>query len=129
MAKILACITYDVVTEESAQDGDTSDNGFWLPGGWKHSLGIEGNLEDARNGGFDFEFKDAMREARDHGCHEDGGSAFYSVDPDIDYGTGEETRYAFHPPDKVTRASYQRIKRWLNGANVLTGVPKKRHQR
>jgi hypothetical protein len=31
-------ITYDVTTHESAEEGDTADNGFYGPGGWKYSI-------------------------------------------------------------------------------------------
>lgn len=31
-------ITYDIVTEESAQDGDHAEHGFCQPGGWRYPI-------------------------------------------------------------------------------------------
>ena len=38
MTEIEISITYDVTTPESAEHGDTADNGFYGPGGWKYSI-------------------------------------------------------------------------------------------
>ncbi len=36
--EIQVTITYDTTTPESAEHGDTADNGFYGPGGWKYSI-------------------------------------------------------------------------------------------
>jgi hypothetical protein len=91
-------VTYDVVTEESAADGDTAESGFVSPGGWRH--------DDAA----DLGLHDVIRIVGRSSC-EDGGRAFYTVDPDVNYMTGEDTTYAVHPPSGITPSSYARLKR------------------
>ena len=95
-------VTYDVVTEESASDGDTSESGYYSPGGWKHDDPAAWTLREVvsqfgRNG------------------FEDGGSSFYLVDSEANYYTGEDKSYAVHPPDGITAASYARVRRILAG--------------
>lgn len=59
------CITYARVTEESLQDGDTSDNGFYTERGW-HSLNgrTERNrqktIRKAQCGRYDWTLRDAL---------------------------------------------------------------------
>jgi hypothetical protein len=94
-------VTYDIVTEESATDGDVAESGFYSRGGWKHDDPSEWTLHDV------------VSEFGRNGL-QDGGSSFYSIDSDTNYRTGKETNYAVHPPRTITRASYARIRRILS---------------
>ena len=96
--------TYDIVTEESAVSGDTADHGFCDPGGWYYSL-LSAEVErDTRENPHLYwqpwkpgNLRAAIRAAQDWGCTEDNGDgSFYSVDPEIDYQTGEHKSYAVH---------------------------------
>jgi hypothetical protein len=106
-------VTYDITTPESAEQGDLADSGFAHPGGWKfpaddpgpHEMTLREAIEacglyPSRRGGLGFE---------------DCGRWFATVDADQDYRTGEDTRYAIHPPRTITRASYRRLRRYLTG--------------
>ena len=95
-------VTYDIVTPESAEQGDTAESGFYSRGGWKHDDPSDWTLREVVS-----EFG--------RGAFEDGGSWFYTVDPRVDYRTGEDTSFAVHPPRTITAASYARIKRMLCG--------------
>jgi hypothetical protein len=103
-------VTYDVVTPESVVDGDVAEPGFASPGGWKHSDRARMSLREAISAaGF-------RHYSRKYGAgFEDGGRAWYTVDPDVDYRTGEDTRYAIHPPENITASSYRRVTRILCG--------------
>ncbi len=78
-------MTYDKVTPESAEHGDTAENGWCLPGGWRHALRDddghhESVLEEAKAGEFDQD-ADTLRELVDvlkeiGACHRSGDS-FY----------------------------------------------------
>lgn len=63
-------------------------------------------------------FSDVAHEAQFLGIVEDQGRWFSSVDPDVDYETGEETWYSLHV-DGITPASYQRIGRYLRGDPIF----------
>ena len=108
-------VTYDVVTEESASDGDTSESGYYSPGGWKCVAQYLG-VTTAR--GYDdpaaWTLREVVSQFGRNGL-EDGGRSFYSVDSEANYYTGEETSYAVHPPDGITSASYARVRRILAG--------------
>ena len=91
-------VTYDIVTPESAEQGDTAEAGFVQPGGW-HTEDSEGM---------------SLRQAISLcGCLEDVGSWFVECDGRMDYRTGAEERRSLHPPRNVTPASYARLKRLL----------------
>lgn len=94
-------VTYDIVTPESASDGESAESGFYSRGGWKHDDPSDWTLQEivsqfGRNG------------------LEDGGSSFYSIDTDTNYRTGEDTSYAVHPPRSITPSSYARLRRILS---------------
>lgn len=102
-------VTYDIVTPESAEQGDVAERGFCSPGGWKHDDVAELSLREALSAA-------GFRSTSRYGAgFEDGGSSFYTVDPDLDYRTGEDTQYAIHPPPGITQASYRRVSRILCG--------------
>lgn len=108
-------VTYDVVTPESAEHGDTADAGFAHPGGWRypaddpgpHELTLREAIETC---GF---YPRARRAGM--GGFENSGSWFSTIDPDQNYSTGEETRYSIHPPRTISPASYARLRRYLTG--------------
>lgn len=93
-------VTYDIVTPESAEHGDTAEAGFYSRGGWKHEDRSEWTLREVVS-----EFG--------RNSLEDGGTSFYSIDSEQNYRTGESTSYAVHPPDNITAASYARVRRIL----------------
>lgn len=97
--------TYSVVTQESAEQGECSEHGFYEPGGWRWPLEDENGyhkevLEDAQKGEFDVFYDDLrslISDAEDLGVafHDDADRAC-NIDPDIDYRTGESTTYNLH---------------------------------
>ena len=87
-------ITYEVVTQESAEYGDFKECGFLYE---------------------DLSLSDAVYKAINLGIYDNTGSDwFQSVDPDIDYQTGEETSYSLHYPRSTSNGTINRIKTLLN---------------
>lgn len=75
--------TYDVVTPESAAEGDVADRGF--------------EYEDMRPD----DLRDVLRELEAHGCPrlndwDHGHASVYFEEADQNYRTGENTSYALH---------------------------------
>ena len=108
-------ICYETITEESAQDGDFADHGFY-DAGWKYSLNEESVIEDLKENPNLYrilvkmgELRSIFMEIERLGIVFDGDS-FRSIDPDIDYSTGEETFYSFHMSE-ITDSTYNRIVR------------------
>jgi hypothetical protein len=99
-------VTYDLVTYESAEDGDTAENGFVHANGGRDQVEV---VEDAAD--YAMSLSEALR-VIGMGVY-DCGSWFASIDSENDYRTGESTTYGLHPPANVTRASYARLKRVL----------------
>lgn len=87
-------VTYEVVTLESAEQGEAADRGF-------HAEGV--SLRGALN---------AIGHSTKRPGLEDSGRWFVS-DASVDFQTGAETSYAIHPPRTVTPASYRRLARVL----------------
>lgn len=121
--------TYQVVTPESAELGDYDDHGFYSQGGWKHSSNAPDAQDHDHNEYYTHVVKrgdlvDGLRYAMELGICEASDSHigthtwFTSIDPDINYETGEETTYSFHVRG-VTRATMQRIHRALNAHSGL----------
>ena len=96
-------VTYEVVTPESAADGEASESGFADTGGWKYQEPALVSLHDAV-------------EIAGRGLI-NCGRWFTTSDADIDYATGAETTYSIHPPRNCTPASYRRIARALGCAD------------
>ena len=100
--------TYDKVTPESAEHGDVSERGFCDVGGWEFPSDTPGIEQDIKehpehywvpwgSGKYQRSIGDGVRAALDWGCTENNGDgSFYSVDPDTDYQSGEETNRAVH---------------------------------
>ena len=91
-------VTYEVVTHESAEQGDAEECGFMLPGGWH----VPADSGDDVN----MSLRDALRL-----CYpqEDCGGWLSEVDGDTDYQTGAVTTCALHPPRNITDSSYRRL--------------------
>lgn len=98
-------ITYDVVTEESAKDGDTADNGF---DGYHSCEPDEYDIEEGKSA------VDLAVKWLNDKCLEFSGSDWWSdADGDTDYRTGDETRHSYHPynfTDAQLAAIVERVK-------------------
>lgn len=100
-------ITYDIVTHESAEQGDSAEQGYFLPGGWKVPT-ADAIADTAGDYGWD------LRNALTYlGGVDDCGSWFRECDSDIDYRTGEYRTLSLHPPENITASSYRRLARLL----------------
>jgi hypothetical protein len=117
--------TYDTVSPESSENGDVEESGFITPGMWKYP-----DLEDYQRRALKLHrinFKTSENYERKQWAIGDlaylidfarslgiacDGDNFYSVDPDMDFRTGESTTYAMHI-DGVTPATFERIARLL----------------
>lgn len=93
-------VTYEIVTPESAEQGDCSERGFFSRGGWQHDDPSAWTLHEI------------ISQFGRHSLH-DCGRWFATGDGDINYRTGEETSYAVHPPATITASSYRRLIRIL----------------
>lgn len=93
-------VTYDIVTPDSAEQGDYAESGYYSRGGWKHTDPSSWTLHEVVS-----EFG--------RNSLEDCGGSFATIDPDLNYRTGEDTSYTVHPPEGITPASYRRLKRIL----------------
>lgn len=100
-------VTYDIVTPESAENGDTEENGFVLPGDWRDSIEVAMNQpRDAYN----VTLREAMRLASPQ---EDCGMWWAECDGREDYQTGAIETRSIHPPHNITPSSYRRVSRLL----------------
>lgn len=103
-----ATITYSVTTEESAQDGDHAEHGWWV-GGYEYALQDEdgyheNRIAEARAGDFDLDWRDAIQSAFNLGATHEievNGSevSSRSVDPPCDrafFEDGESREYTLH---------------------------------
>jgi hypothetical protein len=106
MSKFL--ITYEVVTPESAEHGDTAENGYLMPGGWRQP--VETVEMDRDREALEFNLRSAVNYL---GCVEDAGSWFVEADGRDNYRDGSNTRYSLHPPKNITPSSYGRLARLL----------------
>lgn len=102
-------VTYEVITEESAEHGDAAERGFITANGM--------NYADDEDGFDDFDFNLSLREALNKvGSLEDSGHWFSEVDEDWSR-PGE--RRSLHPPSNITPSSYDRLVRVLKGERYL----------
>jgi len=83
--------TFQTVTPESAEHGDFDSHGFITPGMWKFDV----DDYDGRNHWKAGDLSGLIAFAQSLGIVFDGDN-FYSVDPDINYSTGESTTYGMH---------------------------------
>lgn len=126
---ITLSITYEKTTQESAENNENSDNGFYVDG-WEYSLHdsdevLKDFMENPGNYKVQWEkwnndgvLKSFLQTCENLGICEDQGSWFSSVDPIINYQTGEHTRYSFHI-NGCTPTTYKRIARLLKGEKLF----------
>ena len=103
-------VTYEIVTPESAEHGDAAEIGFVLPASGFHLKVPVDQIGDFEDSELDWDLRDAEQWLGRHGM-EDSGRWFTSCDGEIDFASGAETRYALHPSDNITAASYERLAR------------------
>jgi len=120
-------MTYDVITPESAEEGDVHDHGFAEPGGWRYSIRDDSFQERVEKVGRSQALRDMtpepavfsnVGEAIEYISKYRGGLApsfspgfhpgiwYTEYDPDLDYATGAETRLSFHVSGS-TRIQYK----------------------
>lgn len=107
-------VTYDIVTPESAEHGDTAERGFIDADGRQIELPDDCCGEPA--GKIKQECAMTLREALQHAGgfeRSDDGFSYYEADGRMDYYSGAEERRALHLPGNVTAASVGRIARLL----------------
>lgn len=124
---ITFAFTYETITPESAEHGDFDDHGFYVDG-WHYSMTHDEIVKDSRENPEAYRaqweiglLRDTLETAHRLGIYEDCGNWFSSVDPDIDYASGEEKFYSLHV-DGVTPATETRIARALKGENIYGRV-------
>jgi hypothetical protein len=96
-------VTYDIVTEYSAAEGECAESGFIISGGYH--VDIDTALADDAG-----DYSMRLREALDY-CYpqENCGSWFTEVDERLDYRTGDSETRSLHPPRNITASSYKRL--------------------
>lgn len=102
-------ITYEIITPESAEQGDVAEHGFVEP-----DYHIHVPIGEVSSGAWrePLEWKLAQAEIfLGRRGMEDSGRWFTQLDGSTNYKTGAEIRYSLHPTDSVTVASYGRLKR------------------
>ena len=95
-------VTYEIVSQESAEHGEAESRGYVMPGEWHH--------ENETGDNCGLSLRDAVSLV---GCLEDSGSWFTEIDSREDYATGDHERRSLHPPRTISAASYDRLKRLL----------------
>ena len=120
-------VTYDIVTPESAEDGDVAERGYVLPGGYHVDIpdGLTGEpfIRWCREMGVYYEIPDlddgetlidvVVRLLRDEGCTETGSAPSYYGEPEQDYTTGEEETRCVHLCDDFDPEELAEISRRL----------------
>ena len=112
--------TYEVITPESAGYGEAAEHGWIMPGHWEYPLQDDDGyhrevIDQAQRGDFDItDLSEAVSFAQSLGICCDTGGWLESIDPDRDYTTGAETRYAMHI-EGVTPSTANRIARLVIG--------------
>lgn len=103
-------VTYEIITPESAENGDAEERGFVLPASSFH---FKASIEEAlamNPADLEWTVQDAAQWLG-RGAMEDSGRWFNTLDPEQDYTTGADTYYSLHPSDKITPSSYERLRR------------------
>lgn len=112
-------ITYEVITPESAEEGDAAERGFVEPR-FNIKVPIEeviGNESEWPNESLEWTLQEA-EQFLGRNAMEDSGRWFSTIDPERDFQTGAEIYYSLHPAATVTTASYERLARvfcWRRG--------------
>ncbi len=99
-------VTYEIITEESAAEGDIAESGFIDPDGFRVQAII-----GAPTPGVEMTLRNALRFV----CpQEDCGRWLSEIDATGHFFDAEgERRNSLHPPENITAASYRRVKRLL----------------
>lgn len=116
--------TYDRVTEESAADGDTSERGFYSPGGWYWPIEDgdgyhEDVLAQAKRGEMDTEYgslSDLRHDMRDNGVGWQGPNdttAWASSEPSQDMREGYYETLSVHFDDPRLQRHMSQLRRLL----------------
>lgn len=92
-------VTYEIVTEESAQDGEAEESGF---------ISENVSLRDAIS---DFCGTRTNRCDGGDGIHD--GGRWFTVNNGMEFETGAYESRSLHPPRNITRSSYKRIARLI----------------
>ncbi len=100
-------VTYEIVTPESAENGEAEEHGFVTPGDWHDD--IEAALKEPFDT-YNVTLREAMRLAFPQ---EDCGRWWMECDGRMDYRTGAIETRAIHPPRNITPSSYRRVSRIL----------------
>ena len=86
-------VTYEIITPESAEQGDIAEDGFIAEDiGLREAIDAVGGVCYEHNGNYEW---------------------FTNHEYDTDYSTGAHENRSLHPPDGVTNASRVRIGRLL----------------
>lgn len=107
-------MTYEIITPESAEQGDVAEHGYCEPGGWLYPF--PGSPDEPNPGPAYVSLRAALR---DLGSLEPSDSDYLDarwwgeVDGTVDYSTGAETRKSLHIPDNITPSSRRRINRLI----------------
>lgn len=108
------CVTYGIVTPESAEHGDESERGFVLASGDYEPLPdlVCGEAAERIKSDCAMPLRCALHLI---GMLERDGSAtaYYEHDARQNYQTGASERRAFHVPDSISESSRRRLERLM----------------
>lgn len=96
-------VTYEIVTPESAEDGEAAEHGFYHENGGRDALKLVERHED-----YAMDLRTALRFCSPS---EDCGRWFASHPECEDFTTGADVSTCLHPPRNITKASYARLRR------------------
>ena len=110
--QVTVSFTYSKTTHESAEHGDHSDTGFYLPSGWEYSTRDDETLADIKKNPGDYEVTDDLESildtCRNLGIFECSSSevhsgCWFSSHPETtDYATGENRTLSVHIQGKLS---------------------------
>jgi hypothetical protein len=115
-------VTYEIITPESAEDGEAEERGYFLYGGWHFNLADMPQHWDDPVKADEAVAACAMDLRTALQCVnglEDCGRWFAECDGREDYADCGEERRSLHPPRNITPASYERVKRLLKSMRHL----------
>lgn len=92
-------VTYDVTSPDSTEQGEAIERGYTAPGGWTY--------QDPE--GAEWTLRDLFSRFGRGGLSEGDGESLSTPDGEIDYRSGEVTRYTLHRPEGCTASSWARV--------------------
>jgi hypothetical protein len=98
-------VTYEIVTSESAEQGEAAERGYVHANGGRDAFD---RVEDVND--YAMDLRTAVRLSNP--CW-NNGSWFDSESQIEDYATDEHVSYSLHPPRNITPSSYARLARLL----------------